>query len=82
MNLTLVAFQLVLVSFAVMALALPVVALREILRHDTAAWEAAGRSRARWVALVVLVPVLGAVAYYGFVRTRVRAASMDRAGGW
>lgn len=82
MELALFAYQLLILSFAAMALALPVVAVRDILQHDAAAWEAAGRSRARWVALVVVVPVLGAVTYYGFVRTRVRAASMDRTGGW
>lgn len=71
-------YQLITVAFLGALLALPVLALRDIARRPAPVWHRAGRSRRAWTAAVVLLPVLGAAAYYAFVRGRLRAAELDR----
>lgn len=70
-------YQLITVAFLGALLALPVLALRDIMRHPPAVWRRAGRSRGAWTAAVLLLPVLGAAAYYAFVRDRLRAVELD-----
>ena len=67
----------VVVTFVVGALLfLPWLALRSAFRHPAARWEEAGHSRAAWIAVIVLVPVLGAALYLRRVRPRLRAAKL------
>lgn len=70
--------DLLTLAFAGSLLALPVLALRDMFRYPAVMWRRAGRSRLVWAAVVVLLPVLGAAAYYAFVRDRLRAVRLDR----
>jgi hypothetical protein len=64
----------VIVLFVVAALvALPWLAIRDVRRHPVQRWERAGHSRAAWIAVIVLVPVLGGALYLRRVRPRLRA---------
>lgn len=67
----------VIVLFVVAALVLlPWIALRSVFRQPAERWEAAGHSRVVWVAVIVLVPVLGAALYIRRVRPRLRARQL------
>lgn len=52
---------------------LPWLAVRDVLRHPADRWERSGHSRTLWVAVIVLVPVLGGALYLRRVRPRLRA---------
>lgn len=62
-----------LVIFLAAALAIPVFGVLDALRMSRESFDDAGRSRTAWVTVQVAVPVLGTLAYYAFVRPRVRA---------
>jgi hypothetical protein len=62
-----------LVIFLAAALAIPVFGILDVLRMSPASFDDAGRSRTAWLVVQVAVPVLGTLAYYAFVRPRVRA---------
>lgn len=67
----------VVVLFVVAALVLlPWLALRSVFRQPAARWEATGHSRGAWVAVILLVPVLGAALYLRRVRPRLRAVEL------
>jgi predicted MFS family arabinose efflux permease len=59
--------------FAAVVLAVPVFGLYDISRRSEQAFRASGRSRTVWVVIQIVVPILGTLAYYAFVRPRVRA---------
>lgn len=59
--------------FAAIVLLIPVGGIWDALRHPPEAFAAAGRSRTWWVAVQVVLPILGSLVYYAFVRPRVRA---------
>lgn len=64
----------VIVLFVVAALVLlPWLAIRDVRRHPTRRWEQAGHTRDTWIAVIVLVPVLGAALYIRRVRPQLRA---------
>lgn len=56
--------------------ALPWLAIRDVLRHPAERWERTGHSRAVWIAVIVLVPVLGGALYLRRVRPRLRAQQL------
>lgn len=53
---------------------LPVLALRDAVRTPAARWRATTHHRGAWLAVIVLVPVLGAALYLRRVRPALRAA--------
>lgn len=59
--------------FLAAVLAVPVFGISDVLRLSEGSFDEAGRSRSAWIAIQVVVPVLGSLAYYAFVRPRVRA---------
>ncbi len=66
--------EVIVVGAVVALLALPLLALSDLLRQPAAAWAATPHAAAVWAAVVVLVPVLGAALYLRRVRPALRAA--------
>lgn len=66
--------EVAIIGALVLLLLVPWLAARDIWRQPARAWSGARRSRWVWTALVVLVPVLGAVWYLRVVRPDVRQA--------
>lgn len=56
-------------------LLLPWLVARDALRGPASRWDAIGRPRWLWVALIVLVPVAGPLLYLRIARPELRAAS-------
>ncbi len=62
-----------LMIFLAAILAVPVFGLLDVRRRPAEAFRAAGKSKAVWFAVQILVPVFGTLAYYAWVRPRIRA---------
>lgn len=61
-------------AFLAVALALPVFGIADAIRRPERAFYRIGRRKWVWVAIQVVVPVMGSLAYYAWVRPRVRAS--------
>ena len=55
--------ELMVIAVGLSMMVLPLVALVLIFTQPKAAWKASGQVRWLWVLLVLLLPVLGAIAY-------------------
>lgn len=71
MAITLFAGLLGVVTIAGMAFM--VWALVEILRTDKVAWDASGMVQLVWVAVVLVLPVIGSVLFFAIARPRLTA---------
>jgi len=56
-----------------LAVALPIWGVVDALQTPPARWQEARHNRLAWIALIVLLPVLGSVLYALVVRPRLRA---------
>lgn len=68
-----VAISLDLYVFLAAILTVPVFGIADVVRMDDDDFAATGRRRSTWIVAQVLLPVVGTLAYYAFVRPRVRA---------
>ena len=59
--------------FLAAILAVPVFGIADVLRMSEDDFAATGRNRSTWIVAQILLPVIGTLAYYAFVRPRVRA---------
>lgn len=62
-----------LMIFLAAILAVPIFGLADATRRPPEAFEEAGRSKTVWVVVQIIVPVFGTLAYYAWIRPRVRA---------
>lgn len=58
---------------AIAGMAFMVWALVEILRTDKVAWDASGMVQLVWVAVVLVLPVIGSVLFFAIARPRLTA---------
>jgi hypothetical protein len=66
--------EVAIIGGLVLFLLVPWLVARDVLRRPDEAWRRTGRSRWLWVAVVVLVPVVGPVWYVRTVRGELRRA--------
>lgn len=66
--------EVVVVGLVLAVLALPMLALNDLLRHPAGAWRATPHSPIVWTAIVLGIPVLGAALYLRRVRPVLRVA--------
>lgn len=67
--------EVALIGGLVLFLLVPWLVARDVLRQPEEAWRRTGRHRWAWVAVVVLVPVIGPVWYLRAVRGQLRRAT-------
>ncbi len=72
--------EAIVVMVAVLLVLVPWIVLRDIRAYDPVRWRQAGHVRAVWIALVVLVPLIGVLLYLRWVRPRLLASTPGTAG--
>lgn len=68
--------EVVVVGVVLGFLVLPMIAVTDLLRQPAGAWRRVPHSRVVWLAVIVLVPVLGAALYLRRVRPALRGAAL------